>query len=185
VNLEAGKWAFAYEKKNFNQADNVYNTMVQACRRLGLRVGEPQWMEVNSLAKPDEVNELIDAKIKSKAKPDIVLFVLPRETYYSALKNACYKRGIVSQCLTFRLANRFNLAIASNVLRQMSMKLGGDSFFLRFEQVLEGTMLVGIDVSHAGHDSSIVGFCATYNRSLSHYYSEVIKQKRKQEIVDK
>ncbi len=46
-------------------------------------------------------------------------------------------------------------------------------------------MLVGIDVSHADKDHSIVGFCATYNRNLSHYYSDIIKQKRRQEIVDK
>lgn len=46
-------------------------------------------------------------------------------------------------------------------------------------------MLVGIDVSHDGHNSSIVGFCATYNRDLSKYYSSIIKQKKNQEIVDK
>ena len=64
------------------------------------------------------------------------------------------------------------------------MKMGGDSFNMAFEQVPKGTMLVGIDVSHADSKHSIVGFCASYNSDLSHYYSDIIKQKRGQEIVD-
>ena len=66
----------------------------------------------------------------------------------------------------------------------MSVKMGADSFYMSFEQVPKGTMLVGIDVSHASKDHSIVGFCASYNSNLSHYYSDIIKQKRGQEIVD-
>ena len=49
--------------------------------------------------------------------------------------------------MTFRLAWRFNLAIASNVLRQMSVKIGADSFIIAFDKVPVGTMLVGIDIS--------------------------------------
>ncbi len=47
-------------------------------------------------------------------------------------------------------------------------------------------MLVGIDVSHVDYNNSIIGFCATYNSNLSQYFSDVIKQKRRQQqIVDK
>lgn len=63
-------------------------------------------------------------------------------------------------------------------MRQMTVKMGADTFFLKFDQVPNGTMLVGIDVSHADANNSVVGFCASYNSNLSHYFSDVIKQKR-------
>lgn len=53
VDFTKGKWAFAYESRNRNQADNVYNTMLMACGRLELNVEEPEWIEVGSLAKID------------------------------------------------------------------------------------------------------------------------------------
>lgn len=49
--------------------------------------------------------------------------------------------------MTLRLAKKFNLLIASNVLRQMSVKMGADSFIMAFDKVPIGTMLVGIDIS--------------------------------------
>jgi hypothetical protein len=49
----------------------------------------------------------------------------------------------------------------------MNSKLGGDLFKIKFEKdVHKDTMLVGIDVCHAGNRST-VGFCATINKSLS------------------
>lgn len=66
----------------------------------------------------------------------------------------------------------------------MNSKLGGDLFNIAFSKELSlNTMLIGIDVCHAG-PSSIVGFCASINREMSQYYSEKINQKRGQEIVD-
>ena len=45
------------------------------------------------------------------------------------------------------------------------------------------TMLIGIDVCHAG-PTSIVGFSASTNRELTQYYSHYLVQRRGQEIVD-
>ena len=76
-----------------------------------------------------------------------------------------------------------NLSVASNILRQINSKLGGDLFNLRFgKELFPRTMLIGIDVCHSG-PQSIVGFCATVNPTLSQYYSEKIIQKKGQEIV--
>jgi hypothetical protein len=46
------------------------------------------------------------------------------------------------------------------------------------------TMLIGIDVCHAG-PNSVVGFSASTNKEMSQYYSEHIVQKKGQEIVQK
>ena len=44
------------------------------------------------------------------------------------------------------------------------------------------TMLIGIDVCHAG-PKSVVGFAASTNKAMSQYYSEYIVQAKGQEIV--
>lgn len=57
-----------------------------------------------------------------------------------------------------------NMSVASNVLRQINSKLGGDLFNLKLSrELLSRTMLIGIDVCHSG-PQSIVGFCATVNQ---------------------
>jgi hypothetical protein len=122
-----------YEKKNIDQANNIYNNFISAYKKLGLLVEEPLWYEVSSLANASEFISYVDEDIKAKRVPSIVLFLLPRETYYSALKNACYQRGLLSQCVTFGKAKKFNISIASNVLRQMTVKMGADPFFMAFE----------------------------------------------------
>ena len=45
------------------------------------------------------------------------------------------------------------------------------------------TMLIGIDVCHAG-PTSVVGFSASTNPAMTQYYSQYLVQKRGQEIVD-
>ena len=80
--------------------------------------------------------------------------------------------------ITARTCRKFNLSVASNILRQMNSKLGGDLFNLSFgKQVSPNTMLIGIDVCHQG-ENSIVGFCASINQEMSQYYSHKIVQKR-------
>ena len=75
------------------------------------------------------------------------------------------------------------ITIASNLLKQINSKLGGDLYCLKVPpQVSQYTMLIGIDVCHSG-SKSIVGFCASFNKELSQYYSQCIVQKKKQEII--
>ena len=54
--------------------------------------------------------------------------------------------------ITFRNGCKFNLSKATNILRQVNSKVGGDLYTLRFPAVMDKmrTMLVGIDVCHAG-----------------------------------
>lgn len=91
---------------------------------------------------------------------------------------------ICSQVVTFRNAKSFNLSKATNVIRQMNSKCGGDLYNLKMPTVLDNkrTMLIGIDVCHAG-PKSIVGFAASINPEMSQYYSERIVQNKNQEIV--
>ena len=117
-------------------------------------------------------------------EPQIAMLLLTSEHQYKRIKNSCYKYNVISQCIAFRTAKKFNLSVATNVLRQINSKIGFDLFNLRFDkEILPNTMLIGIDVCHSG-PNSIVGFCASINKSMSQYCSEKILQKRGQEIVD-
>lgn len=91
-----------------------------------------------------------------------------------------------SQVITTRNGSKFNLSKATNILRQINSKVGGDLFELKFPDKFDRkrTMLIGIDVCHAG-PNSIVGFSASTNKEMSQYYSEHIIQKKGQEIVQK
>ena len=86
--------------------------------------------------------------------------------------------------MTTRNAMKFNLSKASNILKQMNSKMGGDLFHLKLPDKMSQmkTMLIGIDVCHAG-GNSIVGFAASVNKELSQYYSDFIVQKKGQEVV--
>lgn len=55
----------------------------------------------------------------------------------------------------------------------MNAKAGGDLYHITLPKMpFTNTMLVGIDVCHSG-PKSIVGFCATINKSFTKYYSNV------------
>jgi len=86
--------------------------------------------------------------------------------------------------VTFRNGSKFNLSKATNILRQINSKAGGDLYYLKFPQVLDKkrTMLIGIDVCHSG-PKSIVGFSASINPKMSQYYSDHFVQNKNQEIV--
>lgn len=92
---------------------------------------------------------------------------------------------IPSQVVTSRCGFKFNMSKASNILRQINSKINGDLFYLKFPAAMDSmnTMLIGIDVCHAG-PKSVVGFAASTNREMSQYYSEYIVQPKGKEIVE-
>jgi len=97
--------------------------------------------------------------------PSIVLVVLQRESNYEWVKEMMLKYNIPSQVVTTRNGSKFNLSKAGNILKQMNSKMGGDLYRLKFPENVEKrrTMLIGIDVCHAGQ-KSVVGFAASTNK---------------------
>ena len=116
--------------------------------------------------------------------PTIVVALLSRESTYSDLKLLLAKYQMPSQCITNFKAMKFNASIASNILRQMNSKCLGDLYNFKFPSVIEEskTMLIGIDVCHAGRQS-VVGFAASTNKEMSQYYSDYLLVQKGQEIV--
>lgn len=163
------EWIMVYENQPrvFNVADEIYNNLVKASKQLGLKVQEPHWIELNKENNFNELDqELQSYMFKNKVfrHPKMVLCVLQREHNYQQFKEVMLKYNIASQVVTFRNGQKFNLSKATNILRQINSKAGGDLYHLKFPAVLETkrTMLIGIDVCHAG-PKSIVGFSASIN----------------------
>ena len=61
-------------------------------------------------------------------------------------------------------AARMNLSVASNIMKQINSKVGGESIRVKFPPFMqkERVMVIGIDVCHAGQ-KSVVGFAASTN----------------------
>jgi len=117
--------------------------------------------------------------------PKMVVVVLGQENNYKMYKELFQEYKIPSQIVTVRNANSFNPSKASNILRQINSKIGGDLFHLKFPEAVDKmrSMLIGIDVCHSG-PNSIVGLACSINREMSQYYSEYLVQRKGQEIVE-
>ena len=177
-------------KSNFKAADKVYNTLVDACKQLHIRVEEPHWIELQDEANREELEYhlrkfMMGGKDNMFKHPIMVLAVLSWENNYKMYKEVFGNYRMPSQVVTVRNALSFNASKASNILRQVNSKAGGDLFNLKFPAAMDDkrTMLIGIDVCHAG-DQSVVGFSASTNHAMSQYYSDFLIQRKGQEIVE-
>ena len=176
---------------NFEIAGNVYNTFYDACSKLGIKVEEPEWIEMDReddmIKLKDKLREyMIGGKDGIFKHPKICVAILGYESNYPAYKEVFQSYQMPSQVITVRNAKKFNLSKATNILRQVNSKIGGDLFEMKFPESFskKKTMLIGIDVCHSG-PNSIVGFSASTNKEMSQYYSEHITQRKGQEIVQK
>jgi len=72
-------------------------------------------------------------------------------------------------------AKKMNLSVASNIMKQVNSKVGGESLRMKWPDFMdkEKVVVLGIDVCHAGK-KSVVGFCATTNKHQTKYYSDII-----------
>jgi aubergine-like protein len=134
----------------------------------------------------DDINEIqmaLQAACKIRP-PSIVVFLIGRDFQYKNVKRVCYDLELVSQGINARNFNRgLKLAVASNILRQLNSKLGGDLFQIQYAPELQKrVMIIGIDVCHSGKQS-IVGVCASVNQQRSQFFSNKIIQKKNQELV--
>lgn len=156
--------------------------MQKASAQLKLKVEEPHWIELSKENNREELDEKLREYMmgeKHFRHPTMVICVLQRENNYQAFKEVMLQYRMPSQVITTRNGSKFNLSKATNILRQVNSKAGGDLYHLRFPQALDNkrTMLIGIDVCHAG-PQSIVGFSASTNQQMSQYYSDYLIQRK-------
>ena len=101
-------------------------------------------------------------------KPMFAVMILDKRHDYPKIKNIFTRKNIMSQVILKMTAKKMNLSVASNIMKQINSKLGGDSVSMKFPAFMkkERVMVIGIDVCHAGK-KSVVGFCASTNSTCT------------------
>ena len=125
-----------------------------------------------------------DYKRKGSGKPLFAIIIQNSRNDYNKFKGIFTKHSVMSQVILKMTARKMNLSVASNIMKQINSKVGGESVRMKFPEVMkkERFMVIGIDVCHAGK-KSVVGFCATINGAYTKYYNDIIIQPKFQEIV--
>ena len=64
--LARERWLFFYFDKHYGLANDTFATMQRACGMLGMRVEEPQWVEVPFNLGPKEMVTAIEQSVDPK-----------------------------------------------------------------------------------------------------------------------
>ena len=174
------QWLFVYEGMNYSKAESLYNTMVNASTALGVSIAEPQWKELKYIATAS-----IEECVKTGKTPHQFVFVLLSDKRkYKQIKQVLdIHHGFVSQCAYANPKKMGNIPFASNLIRQINTKLGGDLYAVELpKEIPKNTMFVGIDVCHCGK-RSVVGFYANSYTSLAHCYGDTATQRKGKELI--
>ena len=105
------------------------------------------------------------------------MIILDRKTDYAKYKSIFTRENVMTQVITKYIARKINLSVATNVMKQINSKMGGESIRIKYPDFMtkKKVMVIGIDVCHAGK-KSVVGFVATNNESCTSAYSDIIIQ---------
>jgi hypothetical protein len=135
--IPLSKWICVYHKKNFNDASNLYESMIKACDAIGIKVGEPEWIEMESYNSRDWINEV---EGNNPLDSQIVVFVLDRNTegLYPTIKtHSLSTKGYLSQVVKTQSLKKNALSVCSNLLKQINSKLGGANYAIDFDSFVK------------------------------------------------
>lgn len=114
------------------------------------------------------------------------IMLVNHESDYVNLKGVFTDLSVMSQCIRRFTCQKLNMSVASNIMKQINSKIGGESVRVKLPSFMDTsrTMIVGIDVCHASKNS-VVGFVASTNTHCTNFYQDIICQPKNQEIVKK
>ena len=183
-------WLCFYEKSNYNDAENLYNTLSGASKAFGLKIAEPEWIE---MPPKSNVNDWIDTAEDyfgkgKKREFDFVVFLLGRndKMYAQLKKNSLVKNGYVSQVVKARsIQKKGAMSVCSKILLQLNAKLGGISYKALMDKTVNDRklMAIGVDSSHIKGKRTGVAMVATINNSFTDFFNkeEIIKEENNKE----
>ena len=110
--------------------------------------------------------------------------IVPHESDYTNIKGVFTDLNVMSQIIRRFTGQKFNMSVASNIMKQINSKIGGVSVRVKLPSFMSTskTMIVGIDVCHASKNS-VVGFVASTDLNCTSFYQDIICQAKGQEIV--
>ena len=185
-------WVCLYEKKNYDDADNLYNTMLKASKAYGFKLGDPEWKEIPNNS---EANTWIKAAEEffpkdEESNYDFVVFLLGQKEdklYPKLKKHSICKNGYISQVVKVRsIKKKGAMSVCSKILLQINAKLGGISYKISLDKVIKdrNLMVIGVDSSHIKGMRTGVAMVATVNDSFTDFYNkeEIIKEENKAQL---
>ena len=187
---DMSNWLCFYEKSNYNDAENLYNTLSKASKAYGLKIAEPEWIEMpNKSSAEDWTSTADDYFGKGKKRDyDFVVFLLGKnDRIYSDLKrhSLCHN-GYVSQVVKARsIQKKGAMSVCSKILLQINAKLGGVSYKASVEKSVSdrNLMVIGVDSSHVKRKGTGVAMVATINDSYTDFFNkeEIINEENNKE----
>ena len=182
-------WICFYEKYNYNDAENLYNNLDKASKKFGLKIAEPEWIEMRNNSSAEDWTDTADDYFgENKSDYDFAVFLLGRnDKIYTQLKrHSLCQNGYVSQVVKAKsLQKKGIMSICSKILLQINGKLGGISYkTIQDKSIIDRKiMVVGVDSSHIRGKGTGVAMVATINDSFTNFYNkeEIIKEKNNKE----
>ena len=179
-------WLCFYEQSNYKDAENLYNTLSKASKAYGLKVNEPEWIEMPNRSSAKDWTDTADDYFGKgiKRKYDFVVFLLGKNDriYPQLKKHSLCTNGYVSQVVKARsIQKKGAMSVCSKILLQINAKLGGTSYKAVVDKSVSDRklMIVGVDSSHVKKKGTGVAMVATINDSFTEFYNkeEIIKEK--------
>ena len=180
------KWLCLYDKRNYNDAENLLNSLQKASGGYHIKIEEPEWVEMTSTY-ADDWTATVDEYFK-EAKYQFVLFLLDRnDSIYPALKrHSLITKGYNSQVVKTFSLRKNALSVCSKILLQINAKLGGSSYQVNFDNKIyqQKLMVVGVDSSHVQGKRTGVAMVASMNADLTNFYNKesIIKEENKEQL---
>lgn len=184
--VDLNNWLLIYTKRDTNIAKKFTDLITRNSRPMGIKVYPPTTHELSS----DSVDAYVSALRKNLARQfQIVVTICPtaRDDRYAAIKRiCCVEMPIASQVINARTLNddRKARGISQKILLQMNAKMGGELWSVRIP--FKDVMIIGIDTYHAPNSrgNSVAGFVASLNSRYTRWYSRVVIQSKKEEVLN-
>ena len=184
-------WLCFYEKSNYDDAESLYKNLDKASKAYGLKIGDPEWVEMQNKSSPTDWKETADEYFGpgKEREFDFVVFLLGKndnKLYPELKKHSLCTSGYVSQVVKARsMQKKGVLSVCSKILLQLNAKLRGVSYEVNFDNSVKDRklMVVGVDSSRIKGKKTGVAMVATINDTFTDFYNkeDIIKEENYKE----
>ncbi|KAF7251130.1 Piwi-like protein 4 [Varanus komodoensis] len=178
-------WLVVSSIRNFELPHNLVSCLRRVGGPMGFHIEFPRVVKVQEscMAFKHVLQQFVSPELQ------LVLCVLPssqKDCYDAVKKFLSLERPVPSQCVLARTLSKqgMMMSVATKLAMLITCKLGGELWAV--EIPLKLLMVVGIDVNKdvVAKGSSVVGFVASTNISMTRWYSRCILQRSEASTAD-
>eukprot|EP01106_Pelomyxa_sp_JSP_P017608 TRINITY_DN733_c0_g1_i5.p1 TRINITY_DN733_c0_g1~~TRINITY_DN733_c0_g1_i5.p1 ORF type:complete len:483 (-),score=128.97 TRINITY_DN733_c0_g1_i5:86-1432(-) len=183
ITLSPNVVLYLYPRRLADAAEIIMTTLQRVMGPMSLNLGTVQNVPLARDFKQDYF-EALQAKVNPQVQFVICLLPNDQKDRYDGIKRALTSQvPVPSQLILSKHAQNQQklMTVATRIAHQINCKLGGALWQVNIP--LPDAMIVGIDVCHS-RGKSVVGVCASTNKSFTQYTSATAMQQKNQEIAD-